>query len=249
MRASIPTFNKNNKHPKMNYGQSHFFHHSQKASILIKSQDALLDTVLDSGYLPHAVIRVGIRRQLRQRLDEIRTSSLTEALDSKMQYVETSRTRPIAVETATANKQHYEVGTGVYAETLGPRMKYSSCLYPKGTETLGEAEVAMLKAYVERAELKDGMRILDLGCGWGSGALFFAEVLPNAKVTAFSNSKTQKQFIDSKAKEKGLKNLNVITGNVVDYEFEPESFDRVVSIEVRRALLPIPEATATDRLD
>ena len=57
-------------------------------------------------------------------------------------------------------------------------------------------------------------------------------MLPNAKVTAFSNSKTQKQYIDSKAEEKGLKNLNVITGNVVDYEFEPESFDRVVSVEV-----------------
>lgn len=233
----------------MNYGQSHFSLHIYEAIILIKSQDALLDTVLDSGYLPHAVIRVGIRRQLRQRLDEIRTSSLTEALDSKMQYVETSRTRPIAVETATANKQHYEVGTGVYAESLGPRMKYSSCLYPKGTETLGEAEVAMLKAYVERAELKDGMRILDLGCGWGSGALFFAEVLPNAKVTAFSNSKTQKQYIDSKAKEKGLKNLNVITGNVVDYEFEPESFDRVISIEVSWALPPIPNFMVIDRLD
>lgn len=80
-----------------------------------------------------------------------------------MEYIATSRARPIAIETASANKQHYEVGTGVYVNTLGPRMKYSSCLYPKGTETLGEAEVAMLRAYVERAELKDGMRILDLG--------------------------------------------------------------------------------------
>jgi cyclopropane fatty-acyl-phospholipid synthase-like methyltransferase len=69
-------------------------------------------------------------------------------------------------------------------------------------------------------------------CGWGSGALYFAEVLPNSKITAFSNSRTQKIYIDSKAKEKGLANLKVITGNVVDYEFETESFDRVVSIEV-----------------
>lgn len=69
-------------------------------------------------------------------------------------------------------------------------------------------------------------------CGWGSGALYYAEVLPNSKVTAFSNSRTQKIYIDQKAKEKGLKNLTVITGNVVDYEFEKESFDRVVSIEV-----------------
>lgn len=178
------------------------------------------------------MIRVGIRRQLRQRLDEIRTATLADALAAKMAYLDASRTRPIAVETATANQQHYEVGTGVYAATLGPRMKYSACLYPKGGETLGEAEVAMLRAYVERGELQDGMRILDLGCGWGSGALFYAEVLPGAKVTAFSNSKTQKVYIEAKAKEKCLTNLTVITGNVVDYEFEPESFDRVVSIEV-----------------
>jgi len=44
-------------------------------------------------------------------------------------------------------------------------------------------------------------------------------------------------YIDSKAEEKGLKNLAVITGNVVDYEFEKESFDRVVSIEVRHMML------------
>lgn len=74
-----------------------------------------------------------------------------------------SKTRPIAVETATANKQHYEVGTGVYSETLGPRMKYSACLYPKGSETLAQAEIEMLRAYIERGELKDGMSILDLG--------------------------------------------------------------------------------------
>lgn len=69
-------------------------------------------------------------------------------------------------------------------------------------------------------------------CGWGSGALYFAEMLPNSKITAFSNSRTQKLYIDEKAREKGLKNVTVITGNVVEYEFEQESFDRVVSIEV-----------------
>jgi len=97
---------------------------------------------------------------------------------------------------------------------------------------LAQAEIAMLETYVEKAALKDGMNILDLGCGWGSGALYFAEMLPNSKITAFSNSRTQKLYIDEKAKEKGLKNLTVITGDVVDYEFEKESFDRVVSIEL-----------------
>ncbi|KAI0014910.1 methyltransferase [Xylariomycetidae sp. FL0641] len=191
-----------------------------------------MDWLLDSGYLPHAVIRVGIRRQLAQRLEEIQSSSLAAAFERKMGYIEKLRTRPIAIETATANTQHYEVGTGVLQGMLGPRMKYSACLYPKGGETLAQAEIAMLQTYVEKAGLKDGMSILDLGCGWGSGALYFAEVLPGAKITAFSNSKTQKEYIDAKAKEKGLSNLTVITGDVVDYEFEEQSFDRVVSIEL-----------------
>ena len=78
---------------------------------------------------------------------------------------------------------------------------------------------------------------LQLRCGWGSGALYFAEILPHSNITAFSNSRTQKLYIDEKAKEKGLENLTVITGNVVDYEFEKESFDRVVSIEVSRIII------------
>lgn len=157
-------------------------------------------------------------------------------MERKMAYLGQLRTRPMAIETDSANTQHYEVGTGVLAACLGPRMKYSSCLYPEGGETLAEAEVAMLKSYMVKAELKDGMSILDLGCGWGSGALYFAEMLPKSNITAFSNSRTQKEYIDSVAKAKGFTNLNVITGNVVDYEFEAESFDRVVSIEVSPSL-------------
>jgi cyclopropane fatty-acyl-phospholipid synthase-like methyltransferase len=80
-----------------------------------------------------------------------------------MKYVDLLRERPIAIETSTANEQHYEVGTSVLKGMLGPRMKYSACFYEKGSETLGEAEVRMLEVYVKRAELRDGMGILDLG--------------------------------------------------------------------------------------
>ena len=69
-------------------------------------------------------------------------------------------------------------------------------------------------------------------CGWGSAALYFAEILPNAQITAFSNSRTQKMYIDEQAAAKGLMNLKVITGDVVNYEFKSATFDRVVSIEL-----------------
>lgn len=69
----------------------------------------------------------------------------------------------MAIQTAAANSQHYEVDTGILEACLGPRMKYSCCLYPTGKETLGHAEVEMLETYIKKAELVDGMKILDLG--------------------------------------------------------------------------------------
>lgn len=128
-----------------------------------RSADTLVDTLIDGGYLPTFVIRRGIRALLRQRLNEIASTSLSAAYATKMQYIDLLRTRPIAVETGKANEQHYEVGTGVLSNMLGPRMKYSCCLYPKGSESLAQAEMAMLELYVERAGLKDGMSIFDLG--------------------------------------------------------------------------------------
>ena len=69
-------------------------------------------------------------------------------------------------------------------------------------------------------------------CGWGSGTLFFAEQLPASKIVGFSNSKSQKEYIDALAEQKNLTNLEIITGDVADFVFEPQQFDRVVSVEV-----------------
>lgn len=73
-------------------------------------------------------------------------------------------------------------------------------------------------------------------CGWGSLSLFLAERFPNSKITGFSNSRTQKEYIDSVASKKGFTNLTIITGDIAVYEFEGTglagSFDRVLSIEL-----------------
>lgn len=123
----------------------------------------IIDWILDGGYLPHAVIRAGIRQQLKARLASIQAQSNTDATEAKMRYIEKLKKSPIAIATDTANEQHYEVGTGVLAACLGPRMKYSCCRYPTGKETLAQAEIAMLDEYIVKADLKDGMKILDLG--------------------------------------------------------------------------------------
>lgn len=147
----------------MSYGILHQPQIMAEPEIMTSCTDALVETVVDGGYLPDFVLRRGIRQQLQTRINMIKTTSLADSYETKMKYVDLLRSRPIAIETAAANEQHYEVGTEVLTGMLGPRMKYSACLYPKGTETLAQAEIAMLESYVEKAQLKDGMSIFDLG--------------------------------------------------------------------------------------
>ncbi len=137
---------------------------------------------------------------------------------------------PIAVHTADANQQHYELPPAFFDLVLGPRRKYSCCLYPSATATLAEAEAAALAATAEHAGLADGQRILELGCGWGSLSLWMAERFPHARITAVSNSAPQRRAILARAAERGL-TLEVVTADM--NAFQPEGrFDRVVSVEM-----------------
>ncbi len=186
----------------------------------------MLDTLLEKNLLPDPVLRFGIRRLLARRIQEETTRYDPEA------YVADLKTRALAEQTAAANEQHYEVPTRFYQLCLGPRLKYSGCLYPTGRESLAEAEEHMLALYAERAELADGQEILELGCGWGSLCLYNAAKFPGARITAISNSRTQKEFIDTEARKRGLTNLRIITCDINAFDIEPGRFDRVVSVEM-----------------
>ncbi|GAA95204.1 uncharacterized protein L969DRAFT_92068 [Mixia osmundae IAM 14324] len=188
---------------------------------------------IDAGLIPDFILRPAVRTLSRQRIKEIERGTIQANHEAKMAFVESLRSRPIAIEQSKANEQHYEVSTEFIRSCLGPNMKYSCCYYETGKETLEEAEVAMLEQYCLKAKLEDGMDILDLGCGWGSLCLYLAKRYPNARVSALSNSSTQKLHIDAMAKERGLTNLEVHTGDVKVFDFGGmKSFDRVLSIEM-----------------
>jgi cyclopropane-fatty-acyl-phospholipid synthase len=138
---------------------------------------------------------------------------------------------PIACYADSANGQHYEVPAAFFSLVLGPKRKYSCCLYENPDSSLADAEVAALSKTAERADLQDGQKILELGCGWGSMSLWMARTLPNAHITAVSNSNSQRAYIEAEAKKSGLTNLQVLTRNVEDFK-TTERFDRVVSIEM-----------------
>src|ERR1044071_6615235 len=153
-----------------------------------------IDSLLKKNLLPDSAIRAGIRRLLKQRLAEEKKSTPDEQQNHFNALLEICRNSPIAIETKAANEQHYEVPTEFYKLCLGPNLKYSSGFYKPGVYSLEQAEKDMLALTCERAELKDGMDILELGCGWGSLTLWMGKHFPNARITAVSNSRTQKEY-------------------------------------------------------
>ena len=183
--------------------------------------------VLERGLVPDPLLRFGIRRICQQRLRELRHAGH----DALARHVETLRQSPVAAQPEAANAQHYEVPPGFFAAVLGPRLKYSCCTWNEEARSLAEAENAALVQVQERAELEDGQRILELGCGWGSLTLWMGERLPNSQITAISNSHGQREFIEQRARERGLDNVRVITADVNTLRLEGP-FDRAVSIEM-----------------
>jgi cyclopropane-fatty-acyl-phospholipid synthase len=143
--------------------------------------------------------------------------------------------RAVAEHADAANDQHYELPPEFFRICLGPRLKYSCCLYPTGDETLAEAEALAVAETCDRAGLANGQRILELGCGWGSLSLWMAERYPSSEITAVSNSHGQRGHIEAQAAARGLTNLTVITQDMNDFRpevGEAERFDRVVSVEM-----------------
>ena len=186
---------------------------------------------MERGLVPNRLIRQGIRWLNRQRLRQETRDDPAAQLRVKTEFVAELRRSPIAIETDKANEQHYEVPAAFFERVLGPRLKYSGCYWPDGVDNLAAAEEAALRQVCQRAQIADGMRILDLGCGWGSLSLWVAEHYPRCSVTAVSNSRFQRDFIEGRCRERGIDNVQVETADMNDFAPTGE-FDRVCSIEM-----------------
>jgi len=190
-----------------------------------------LVSLMERGMLPDAVVRTGIRRLLLKRLREAGSGDTETDRLRQREFIEQLRQSPVAVATEAANRQHYELPPEFFSRVLGPRRKYSCCLYPPGVTDLATAEEAMLGLTCRRAGLADGMDILELGCGWGSLTLWMAGQYPRARITAVSNSAPQRRFIEGECRDRGYANVRVITADMDHFTID-ETFDRVVSVEM-----------------
>ncbi len=187
--------------------------------------------VTERGWVPDPVIRRGVRRLVKDRLQEIRADDCESSASDARDFVAHMDEAVIAPLPEKANEQHYELPAEFFTHVLGRHRKYSCCYWPSGAETLDEAEKESLRITAERAGLGNGMRILELGCGWGSLSLWMASKYPKSEITAVSNSAPQREYIYDQARRRGLSNLRLITADMNEFDID-ESFDRVVSVEM-----------------
>jgi cyclopropane-fatty-acyl-phospholipid synthase len=196
---------------------------------------------VEQGRVPDAVVRLGVRRLLKDRLHALRSHDPAAVAAGTQAFLAEMRSAPLALLPDKANQQHYEVPADFFGEVLGPHRKYSSCVWPDGVSTLAQAEAAALATTAARARLADGQRVLELGCGWGSLSLWMAERFPASQVTALSNSLSQRAYIESQAAQRGLTNLEVLTCDFNTFDTR-HRFDRIVSIEMFEHLRNWPKA-------
>ena len=127
----------------------------------------LLLPVVYNNLIPDFILRFAMRSQIDNDISRFKLLSSEELIHQKLNFVRELKAMGIAIEQKKANDQHYEVPDEFYQLVLGPYLKYSSGFWPNQSTTLAESEINMLEMYCERAGLRDGMKIVDLGCGWG----------------------------------------------------------------------------------
>jgi len=129
---------------------------------------------------------------------------------------------------AAAIRYHYDVGNEFFGLFLDESMTYSCAIYSKGAETLEDAQLAKLDLIAGKLDLKPGMRLLDVGCGWGSFAIHAAKNY-GVTVTGVTLSPSQAELAREKVAQAGLSEQVEI--RVADYrELPGGSFDAIVSI-------------------
>ena len=138
--------------------------------------------------------------QLDVTIDKLCRARLREHVkDSWVLIAHAVKARLLNMQTPTRSfgngQHHYDIGNDLYEAMLDPRLLYT-CAYFDGTTDLAEAQTKKLELVAKKIGLRAGMRVLDLGCGWGGFSAFAAE--RGATVTSYTVSKEQVAYIKQK---------------------------------------------------
>ncbi|MFL5892335.1 MAG: class I SAM-dependent methyltransferase, partial [Solirubrobacterales bacterium] len=172
--------------------------------------------------------RLGMLSRLRLVASALRVAGLRQLPSPPAAELRPSRRRHTKRRDATAVRHHYDVSNEFFGLFLDESMTYSCALWEEGAETLEGAQRAKLELICRKLELRPGMRMLDIGCGWGSLAIHAARE-HGASVWGITLSEPQAELARRRAEEAGVSGLVEI--RVMDYrDLREERFDAVASI-------------------
>lgn len=159
--------------------------------------------------------------------DKVLTAKLDQQLPSHLKDIlRIARARLFNMQTRhrawQVGKEHYDLGNDLFNAMLDPNMQYS-CAYWKDADTLANAQVAKLKMICEKLQLKPGMKVLDIGCGWGGLAAYMAKEY-GVSVVGVTISKEQQQLAQKRCEGLPVQIM------LQDYRDLNEEFDRIVSV-------------------
>ncbi len=122
---------------------------------------------------------------------------------------------------------HYDVGNDFYKLFLDENLLYSCAYFRSDDDTLEQAQRNKLRLLAAKMNLKPGMKVLDIGCGWGDTAMYLAK-LAEVEVTGVTLSTEQQELATERARKAGL--ANQVQFRLQDYRNVEEKFDRIISI-------------------
>lgn len=144
---------------------------------------------------------------------------------------------------------HYDLGNDFYRLWLDASMTYSSAVFAEPAEALELAQARKMRLLCQRLGLRPGMRVLEIGCGWGGFATMAAREF-GARVVGLTLSPSQLEFARARIAKAGLSDL--VELRLQDYRDVAGQFDRIASIEmfeaVGREYWPTYFRTVHDRL-
>lgn len=130
-------------------------------------------------------------------------------------------------------QDHYDLGNEFFGLFLDPTMTYSCGLFPTGHESLEAAQQLKIRTVLDKADLRSGQHILEIGSGWGSLAIEAAR-RHGCRVTTLTLSDQQKVWVERAVAAAGL--ADRIEVRIDDYRTIAGQFDRIVSVEMLEAV-------------
>ncbi len=190
----------------------------------------LILKTLETGIVPERITRTWVRYLCSQALERASLGDIEARHAVFRQILKEVRSGTRLRNEPHAEHTSAEIRPEFFELFLGRRLNTGCCYFPTGAEDLDEAEDTMLWMSADRAHIRDGMHILEIGCSWGAMSFWLAAQFPQAQITAVADSTSRAIHLQKRVKELELNNVRVIAAEFQDLKFAGE-FDRVICLE------------------